>query len=64
MFNIKGILCEYLISKEEKKPSVLLQLGLFISAPSIFCRGTYGQSNKLAKKPRTPILRIFATVEK
>jgi hypothetical protein len=35
-----------------------------ISAQSIYLRGTYGQSIKLAKKPRTPILRIFATIEK
>jgi hypothetical protein len=35
-----------------------------ISALSFYFRGTYGQNFKLAKKPRTLVLRIFATVEK
>jgi hypothetical protein len=35
-----------------------------ISAPSIYSQGTYGQSMKLAKKPRTLIFKIFAPIEK
>jgi hypothetical protein len=50
------VLCKYLISIEKGI--------LSISAPSIYSRGTYGQSIKLEKKPRTLIFKIFATVEK
>jgi hypothetical protein len=35
-----------------------------ISVPSIYFQNTYGQSIKLAKKSRTLILKIFATIEK
>jgi hypothetical protein len=38
--------------------------GMSISAPSMYLRGTYEQSIKLAKKLRTVILKIFATIEK
>jgi hypothetical protein len=38
--------------------------GVFISGPYIYFRGSFGQSIKLAKKPRTIILRILVTIEK
>jgi hypothetical protein len=38
--------------------------GVSIRVPSIYFRGTYGQIIKLAKKPRTLILKIFVTIEK
>jgi hypothetical protein len=63
MYNIKGILCKYLISKVEKA-FCFATTRVSIRTPSIYFRGTYRQSIKLAKKPRTLILRIFPTVEK
>jgi hypothetical protein len=38
--------------------------GVYINAPSIYFQGTYGQSIKFAKKPRTLFWRIFARIEK
>jgi hypothetical protein len=63
IYNIKGILCKYLISMVEKAFFFATTV-VSISIPSIYIRGTYGQSIKLAKKHRTLIWRIFATIEK
>jgi hypothetical protein len=62
MNNIKNILCNYLILKVEKT-FCFATATESISAPSNYFWGTYGQSIKLAKKPRTLVLRIIATIE-
>jgi hypothetical protein len=49
--NIKGILYKYLISIVNA--FCFATTGVSISTPSIYFPGTYGQSIKLAKKPRT-----------
>jgi hypothetical protein len=63
MYNITDILCKYLILKVENA-ICFATTGVSVSASCIYFRGTYGQSIKLAKKPRTLILKIFATVAK
>jgi hypothetical protein len=63
MYNIKGILCKYLISKVESA-FCFATTEVWINVPSVYYRDIYGQSFKLANIPRTLILKIFPTVEK
>jgi hypothetical protein len=63
VYNIKGILCKYLISKVEKT-LCFVTIEVSISVSSFYFRGSYGQSSKLAKIPKTLILKITTTFEK